>query len=189
MGCTLSNMIELIVFLAGTACFAWVSRRSLLNPLSHGFYRFFAWECILALVLVNFPMWQIDPFAPHQIASWTLLLISPLLAIHAVRLLRRIGHPSDARDEAELLSFEKTSSLVTEGAYRYIRHPMYAALLFLAWGAFLKDCSWPSIALVAGASIALLLTALRDEAECRLHFGTAYAEYMKTSKRFVPFLF
>jgi protein-S-isoprenylcysteine O-methyltransferase Ste14 len=53
----------------------------------------------------------------------------------------------------------------------------------------LKDISWPSVALVSGASIALLLTALRDEAECSQYFGTAYAEYMKTSKRFVPFVF
>ena len=177
-----------IVFILGTAFFTWVSRHSLLKPLSHGFYRFFAWECILALVLVNFPMWEVDPFAPYQVASWSLLLISPVLAIHSVRLLRSRGNPSTQRTDAELLSFERTSLLVTTGAYRYIRHPMYAALLFLAWGAFLKDTSVASVALVTGASTMLLLTALRDEAECRTYFGVAYAEYMKTSKRFIPFL-
>lgn len=182
-------MYESIVFLVGTAFFVWVSWHSLLKPLAHGFYRFFAWECILALVLINFPMWALNPFAPHQIASWSLLLVSLVLAIHAVRLLRRIGRPSDDRREAELLSFERTSTLVTTGVYRYIRHPMYAALLFLAWGAFLKDVSLPSVSLVSGASIALFLTALRDEAECRQYFGAAYTEYMKTNKRFVPFVF
>lgn len=182
-------MNESIVFLVGTGFFVWISWHSLLKPLSHGFYRFFAWECILALVLLNFPMWTLNPFAPHQIASWSLLLISLALAVHALRLLRRIGGASDERRDAELLSFERTSTLVTTGAYRYIRHPMYAALLFLAWGAFLKDISLPSIALVGGASIALFFTALRDEAECSQYFGAAYAEYMKTSKRFVPFVF
>ena len=182
-------MVSVIIFVVGTAFFAWVSRHALMKPLSHGFYRFFAWECILALVLVNFPVWEVNPFAPHQIASWTLLLISPILAIHALQLLRRLGRPSVQRSEAELLSFERTSLLVTTGAYRYIRHPMYAALLFLAWGAFLKDTSVASVALVAGASAMLVLTALRDEAECSKHFGAAYADYMKTSKRFVPFLF
>lgn len=182
-------MNESIIFLVGTAFFVWVSRRSLLKPHSHGFYRFFAWECMLALVLVNFPMWSLNPFAPHQIASWLLLMISLALAIHAVTLLREIGRPSNERRDAELLSFEKTSTLVTTGVYRYIRHPMYASLLYLAWGAFLKDISLPSIALVSGASIALYLTARRDEAECIQYFGAAYAEYMKTNKRFVPFLF
>jgi len=182
-------MNQAIIFLIGSIFFAWVSWYSLLKPLSHGFYRFFAWECILALVLLNFPMWTINPFALHQISSWLLLLASLTLVIHAVFLLRKIGRPNDERRDPELLPFEKTSTLVTTGAYRYIRHPMYAALLFLAWGAFLKDVSVPSIALMVGASIALFFTALCDEDECNQYFGTSYAEYMKTSKRFVPFLF
>lgn len=182
-------MIESILFLAGTAFFVRVSWHSLGKPLAHGFYRFFAWECMLALVLLNFPRWTYQPFSPQQLVSWALLLISLLLALHAVRLLRGMGRPSAARRDAELLSFERTSTLVTTGAYHYIRHPMYAALLFLAWGAFLKDISLPSMALVGGTSIALLLTALRDEAECHQHFGAAYAEYIKTRKRFVPFVF
>jgi protein-S-isoprenylcysteine O-methyltransferase Ste14 len=182
-------MSEPIVFAAGSVYFAWISRHALLKPHSHGFYRFFAWECILGLAILNFPMWEVDPLAPHQIVSWTLLLISPILAIHAVWLLSRQGRPNELRSEAELLSFERTSQLVTTGAYRYIRHPMYAALLFLAWGAFLKDASAASAALVSGASVMLLLTALRDEAECRQHFGTPYTDYMKTSKRFLPFMF
>jgi protein-S-isoprenylcysteine O-methyltransferase Ste14 len=123
------------------------------------------------------------------LVSWTLLLVSAVLAIHAVQLLRKMGQPSQERSEAELLSFERTSALVTAGAYRYIRHPMYAALLYLAWGAFLKDVSAISTLLVGGASVALLLTALRDEAECRQYFGDDYTRYMRVSKRFIPFVF
>ncbi|MBE0596879.1 MAG: isoprenylcysteine carboxylmethyltransferase family protein [Desulfuromonadales bacterium] len=178
-----------IVFLAATAFFAWVSRHALRNPLSHGFYRFFAWECILALVLLNFPVWTLNPFAAHQIASWSLLLISLALVINALCLLRKVGQPSADRGDAELLAFERTSTLVTTGTFRFIRHPMYASLLFLAWGAFLKDISWAGLALAAGASIALFCTALRDEAECCKYFGAPYADYMKTSKRFIPFVF
>lgn len=181
--------MTLVLFALGTALLAWISRHALRNPRAHGFYRFFAWECILALVLINYPMWERDPLAPHQLVSWALLAGSAILALHAVRLLRRLGRPSTQRQEAELYVFERTSTLVTSGAFRYIRHPMYAALLSLAWGAFLKDVSLASSALVAGASVALLLTALRDEAECLDHFGAAYAAYMKTSKRFVPFVF
>ena len=62
-------MTSLLIFLSGTAFFGWVSRNALLKPLSHGFYRFFAWECILGLVVLNFPMWHTDPFAPHQPAA------------------------------------------------------------------------------------------------------------------------
>jgi protein-S-isoprenylcysteine O-methyltransferase Ste14 len=132
---------EITIFLAGTAFFTWVSRHALRNPRSHGFYRYIAWECMLVLVLLNFPMWTVDPFSPRQLVSWGLLAASAALAVHAVQLLKRIGRPGQERPDAELFAFEKTNSLVTSGAFRYIRHPMYAALLYLAWGAFLKDVS------------------------------------------------
>lgn len=182
-------MTELLIFLAGTAFFTYVSRHALRNPRSHGFWRFIAWECMLALAILNFPMWTVDPFSPRQLVSWALLIASISLAIHAVQMLKRIGRPSEQRADAELFAFEKTSSLVTSGVFRYIRHPMYAALLYLAWGAFLKDVNAITAALTAVASVALFITALRDEAECLAHFGEAYAGYMRTSKRFVPFIF
>ena len=181
-------ILFLVLFCAGSTFFLWVSRHALLKPRSHGFYRFFAWEMMLALVLLNFPMWTVDPFSPLQIASWLLLALSIFLVVQAVKLLRAVGKPDAQRGDPALLGFEKTSTLVTSGIFRYIRHPMYAALLYLTWGAYLKDISLPSSLLAGGASIALLITALRDEAECLAHFGSAYADYMKTSKRFVPFI-
>ena len=40
--------------------------------------------------------------------------------------------------------FESTTTLVTAGAYRYIRHPLYESGLMLAWGAALKAPSAPT---------------------------------------------
>jgi protein-S-isoprenylcysteine O-methyltransferase Ste14 len=183
-------MTDTLIFLAGTAFFTYVSRHALLKPRTHGFYRYIAWELMLLLVLRNFPVWSIDPFAPHQLVSWALLLSSAVLAVHAAVLLKSIGRPSAQRRDPELLGFEKTTTLVTTGIFRYIRHPMYAALMYLAWGAYLKDATAPvGMALAGGATLALLITALRDEAECLQHFGAAYADYMLTSKRFIPFVF
>jgi len=42
---------KLIVFTLATLGIIYVSRLSLRHPRSHGFYRFFAWEAILALFL------------------------------------------------------------------------------------------------------------------------------------------
>ncbi len=184
----MADMNASIAFLVGTLFFVWISRRSLLNVQSHGFYRFVAWECMLALVLVNLPTWGVDPYGPLQLTSWALQLLSLALVAHAVHLLQKFGRPSESRAGAELFLFERTSMLVTKGVYRYIRHPMYAALLLFAWGVFLKGISVPSMVLVGGASIALFVAALRDEAECRQHFGSMYTDYMKTSKRFIPFV-
>lgn len=182
-------MVGLTVFAAVSCLLLYVSRKSLLLPRSHGFWRFFAWESILGLLLLNIPRWFLDPFSPPQILSWLLLLSSIYLAVEGVRLLKRIGKPRSRSGGDELLAFEKTSTLVTSGVYGHIRHPLYASLLTLAWGAFLKGPTALAALLAASASLFLYLTARRDEEECLQHFGDAYRAYMLTTKRFVPFLF
>jgi protein-S-isoprenylcysteine O-methyltransferase Ste14 len=182
-------MSPLLIFAIVSAFFIYVSRKTLSRLNSHGFYRFFAWECILVLVLLNFPHWVEDPFSFHQIISWLLLIISIFLVVHGVRLLQIIGKPDENRSDTELLEFEKTTHLVTVGAYKYIRHPLYSSLLFLTWGAFLKAPSWLGLLLAVIASIFLFLTAKSDESECLRHFGSAYQTYMMRTKKFIPFLF
>lgn len=181
-------MIRLLLFLLCSVSLAVVSRKTLFLPATHGFYRFFAWECILALVLLNAPHWLGNPFAADQILASLLLLLSLGLVIHGVHLLKVVGKPNSARPDAELLPFEKTTCLVTVGAYRYIRHPMYASLLLLAWGAFCKHPSLPALALALGASNFLLRSAAQDEAECLRFFGDEYQHYLARTKRFIPFL-
>lgn len=178
-----------LAFAVVSAFLIYVSRKSLLHPRSHGFYRFFAWECILVLVLLNAPHWNENMFSFHQIVSWLFLLASIFLVVHGVHLLKVVGKPDPNRPDAELLGFEKTSRLVTVGAYKYIRHPIYSSLLFLAWGAFLKDFSLPGLVLVLIASFFMILTAKKDESECLQHFGNEYRTYMQGTKRFIPFLF
>jgi protein-S-isoprenylcysteine O-methyltransferase Ste14 len=181
--------IQIALFVAVSAALLYVSRGALRRRGSHGFYRFFAWECMLALILLNLPVWHVDPLAPHQLASWLLLALSAWLPVHAWRRLQAAVRPGAARDDdAALLGFEKTDSLVTDGAFRYIRHPMYTALMLLAWGACLKDIGGPGLALALAATVLLVLTALSDERECIAHFGDAYRAYMRGTRRFVPFL-
>lgn len=182
--------LQVLLFVLGSAALLYVSRGPLRHKGSHGFYRFFAWECILALVVLNLPVWDRNPLAPHQLVSWVLLIVSAWLPIHAVRLLKQLGRPTAARnDDAALYGFEKTSTLVTNGAFRYIRHPMYAALICLAWGAFLKQFNGLNLLLVLAATALLFLTALRDEEECIAHFGDDYRTYMERTRRFIPFVF
>ncbi len=183
-------MLKLIVFLIGSVSLIYISRASLRVPRSHGFYRFFAWECILALFLLNVDGWFQTPFAWYQLVSWFLLFLCLVHLILGVRTLRSRGKPvAQRKAEPQLLAFEKTSSLVTTGIYHYIRHPLYSSLLLLTWGIFFKTLTWPGLFLAVVASLFLLATAKADEAECLRFFGASYQVYMKQSKRFVPFLF
>ncbi len=185
---TMATDIRLVVFLLATAFLAFVSRGSLKNPRSHGFYRFFAWEAIVALILVNVPVWFAEPLSPAQILSWIVLALSLFLLGPGVYQLFVRGRPGAHREDDTLLEFEKTSALVTSGLYRYIRHPLYGSLLFLAWGAFLKDITWYSTCLVVLSTIWLVATAKADEKECIEFFGPSYNEYMGRTKMFIPWI-
>jgi protein-S-isoprenylcysteine O-methyltransferase Ste14 len=144
---------------------------------------------ITALILLNARHWFRDPLAPRQIVSWLLLTACIWPVIEGFRLLRKVGRPSRETVSGEKLAFENTTELVTVGLYRFIRHPMYPSLLGLGWGACLKDPSATAVGLALAASAALLATALAEERENLAHFGPAYGQYMKTSRRFIPFVF
>jgi protein-S-isoprenylcysteine O-methyltransferase Ste14 len=185
----LAPAIKFSIFLLASFFIAFLSRKSLKAPKSHGFYRFFAWETILALFLLNLHVWFGQPFSWHQLISWLLLIASAFLVIHAVLLLKQIGKSEAQSIDDVRFDFEKTTTLITVGAYRYIRHPMYSSLLLLAWGIFFKQITWFSSILVVIATIFLILTAKAEERENIGFFGIAYQEYMAHTKMFVPFLF
>jgi protein-S-isoprenylcysteine O-methyltransferase Ste14 len=183
-------MMQLVALAAGSLVLLYVSRASLRAPGAHGFYRFFAWEAMLGLFLLNADRWFVDPLSWNQLCSWFLLFASLAPLAFGVRTLVAKGKPADRRGaDASLLAFEKTTVLVTTGIYRYIRHPLYSSLLLLTWGIFFKAPDWPGLALAVTVSLLLLATARADEAECIRFFGPAYQAYMKTTRRFVPFLF
>lgn len=183
-------MIRLLAFILISSFFIYISRKMLTRPNSHGFYRFFAWEFILAIILLNIPYWIKSPFSSiYEVISILLCLTSIFLVVHGVRLLKIIGKPDQSRSDSELLPFEKTSKLVTVGAYKYIRHPLYSSLLFLAWGAFFKNPSLLVLPLACAASLFLALTAKQDESECLQYFGDEYQTYMQKTKKFIPFIF
>jgi protein-S-isoprenylcysteine O-methyltransferase Ste14 len=158
--------------------FSWSALRS---REAHGFYRFFAWEAILGLILANLRWWFANPFSPLQLLSWALLIGSIFLAVHGFRLLRLVGRPQG--------NFEDTTRLVTVGAYRYIRHPLYASLLCLAGGAWLKHVTPLTVVLFALAAIFLYATAKVEERENLARFGPEYAEYMRKTCMFIPHVF
>ena len=181
-------MIRMSVFCAASAFLAFISRKSLVRPRSHGFPRFFAWESLAALFLLVVPRWIDAWTSPRQLASWVLITLSAYFALRGAYLLRTLGKPDAAQDGVELYAFEKTSCLVAAGLYRHVRHPLYASLLFLTWGFYLKHPANPELLLALSASLFLILAAKIDEIECLARFGDAYRAYMKTTRRFIPFL-
>ncbi|MGP8173069.1 MAG: methyltransferase family protein [Terracidiphilus sp.] len=188
-------MLRVALFFAASAAILPVSWRSLRDWRTHGFYRFFAFELLLALILLNAPLWWRDPFSWRQLASYLFGIISIGLAIEGFRLLRVIGRPrptteAGANDPIANHPIENTTTLVTVGAYRWIRHPLYASLLALACCAWLKDpLGADSMALTVGSGGFLVATAIAEERENLTRFGAVYGDYMKRTRRLIPYLF
>ena len=183
------TIFQILAFILTSILITALSWRSLANPRCHGFYRFFAFEAILVILVLNVPFWINKPFSPAQIVSWFLLIFSIVFVVQGVYWLRKIGGSAQRTDSPETFAFENTANLVSEGIYKYIRHPLYSSLLLLAWGAYLKHITIAGAIAVIVATVALFITAKMDERECLDIFGPAYAVYMKKSKMFIPFLF
>lgn len=148
---------------------------------AHRGYRLLAFECILALIFLQEEIWFVDPLRPIQILSWILLSSSLLLAIHGFRLLSTQGAPDQ--------DLENTTQLVTDGAYRFIRHPLYASLLLFGIGAVLKQLSSLSLTIWIVLNLAVYATGRVEERTNLERFGEPYRAYMRRTKMFIPFLF
>ena len=146
-----------------------------------GLVRFLAFESLALLIGWNARRWFSEPLSVSHLVSWSLLAGSTVLALHGSHLLRAVGR-------AQIRIIEDTRFLVQVGAYRYIRHPLYASLLVFGWGVFFKGSDLPSAVLAAAASVFLFLTARHEERFNIDRFGAAYSEYMRRTRMFVPFV-
>jgi protein-S-isoprenylcysteine O-methyltransferase Ste14 len=173
-----NSIVVLIVFTIVNCFFAWIFSIKAKRP--HGIPRFFAFECILLLVILNGSFWFDQPFAWNQLISWILLILSLVFAILGFFLLRVIGKPYG--------DIENTSKLVTVGLYRFVRHPLYASLLFLGTGILMKNISIITAFLAIINTIALVVTAKREEREMIDKFGDEYRTYIQKTRMFIPFV-
>ena len=175
------SLTIIIILIIGTLVFIYLTWfASIKARRYHVFYRFFSFESIFIIVLMNYQEWFKDPFSIIQIISWILLICSAILPVWGFYLLYKKGKPKD--------QIENTSLLVTAGLYKYIRHPLYLSLLLGGFGALLKDPGIVQIILAIINTIALIFTATVEEKEMLKKFGDEYADYIKNTKMFFPYI-
>ena len=103
-------------------------------------------------------------------------------------MLHREGKIDDHRADPTLFPIEKTTVLVTAGAYRFVRHPLYCSFLLLTWGSFSFIPSWQAGLLAMVVTLNIIMAARVEEKENLLYFSAAYIDYMKRTKMFIPFV-
>jgi len=172
------NLTALITGTIIIIVFSWFF--SIRHKRYHGIPRFFAFESIYLLILLNLKVWFHDPLSLHQIISWILLILSAYAGIAGYLLLKGKGKSSG--------NFENTTVLVKAGIYGIIRHPLYLSLFLLGTGVMMKNPSIPALALGAVNLVAVYFTSLTEEKEMVERFGPEYIQYIKETKMFIPFL-
>jgi protein-S-isoprenylcysteine O-methyltransferase Ste14 len=129
--------------------------------------------CIFGLYLNNYAIFGTGPI------TITIQVIAALLMVWArltfgIRSFHGIANPT-------------AGGLVRTGPYRYIRHPIYAAILYFFWAGI---AAHPSLVTVAVGLLATALTAVRIVAEEKLlvTMYPEYSAYTRGTKRVVPFV-
>jgi protein-S-isoprenylcysteine O-methyltransferase Ste14 len=85
----------------------------------------------------------------------------------------------DAREEA---------SLTQKGPYKLIRHPMYTAVLELLLALLVNDFSWIRFVVLC-LVLTVLLYKISIEEKILSSKYPDYPEYIKTTKKLIPFIF
>jgi protein-S-isoprenylcysteine O-methyltransferase Ste14 len=137
------------------------------------------------LVAAQFALiaWLIWPLTPQRWSLPALALIACAAGLGLWTLVHNRPGNFNIRPEPKA-----SGHLVTSGPYRYMRNPMYSALLLfaaaevLAYGDLWKIACWLALALV------LLAKATLEERGLRERYA-GYTEYAKRVRRFIPGVF
>ncbi len=180
--------VRFALFVTATVLNTMYSWRSLHNSRVHGFYRFFVFEGIIFLLVINGLMGA--TLSPRWLKNFSQFLnaLAVLSVVAGYYQLRRSGSHAERIGFSENRHFENTARLIASGIYRYVRHPMYGSLLLYAWGIYL---GYPTVAgtpVVILATLAVYVAAKVEEQENIAYFGNEYQEYMKTTKMFIPYI-
>jgi protein-S-isoprenylcysteine O-methyltransferase Ste14 len=126
---------------------------------------------------------------PETPASWTtgLGIAGAVVAAMAIALLA--GTWGTHRIKLSLWHQDNDAprSIVTVGPYRLVRHPFYTGFFLAMISAVLVLPHWSTVVALAYATVALNVTAAREERRLSAsEFGREYEEYMQRTGRFLP---
>ncbi len=83
---------------------------------------------------------------------------------------------------------KKEVKLVTTGIYKYVRHPLYSTVLIIALsGSIIFSCTYCWV--FVGLTLVGILFRIRKEEKFLIMQFEEYSEYIKRTKRIIPFIY
>jgi protein-S-isoprenylcysteine O-methyltransferase Ste14 len=88
------------------------------------------------------------------------------------------------------VAVRSTQSVVQSGPYRFVRHPSYTAILIMLLGVGMVLANWASlVVMLAGGLLGLLYRVRVEERALVEALGQPYIDYMRHTRRFIPFIY
>ena len=132
-------------------------------------------QMILLLLLLATTPWRKMPLLSYLLLGLSFALIA--WAIGTMRKSKlRVSPMPDAK-----------ATLVTDGPYKFIRHPMYTSILLGSAGLLVHHFTWMRLGVAVTLAIVLIFKLGWEEEMLRAKFPD-YGDYMKRSKRILPFV-
>jgi protein-S-isoprenylcysteine O-methyltransferase Ste14 len=135
----------------------------------------------LIAYLIN-PAWMAWAAVPLPLwLRWTGVGLALIAGLLVVWMFRTLG-----RNLTDTVVTRKQHTLVTNGPYRWVRHPLYTSAAMLTLANFLAAANW--FFFIAGGLVFLLLAirTRKEEENLVARFGDDYRNYMQRTGRFVP---
>jgi protein-S-isoprenylcysteine O-methyltransferase Ste14 len=137
----------------------------------------------IPMLLYIFSPWL--DFAHLPIPVWSRWLGSIILLFGNVCFFW--SHQILGKNWSGILEIRQGHILVTAGPYRFVRHPMYTAILLVGIGVSLLSANWLVTASYLGIFGGIILIRVPSEEKMMLErFGDAYREYMQRTGCLIP---
>ena len=126
-------------------------------------------------------------FANYDLPVW-MQIIGLLLIVPMLWLFYR-SHKDLGQNWSATLEIREGHNIVDSGVYKYIRHPMYSAILLLVIiQALLLNNYIAGLSGLISFGLLYFFRVKKEEKMMLLEFGTDYEKYMKRTKRIIPFI-
>ncbi len=158
-------------------------RESRLQSAGHGV------PLALAVVLFVLPGQALGvlatPFIARSLTGYGIGMALVALGLgYAVQARRHLG-----ANWSSAVTLKEGHSLISNGPYRHLRHPIYTGILLACAGSALTLAEWRGLLAVLLIAMALIFKLRREERWMLERFGNDYAEYRKTSWALLPGLY
>ena len=145
----------------------------------------FVGSLLLPMIYIFTPLLR---FADYRLPAWMPWLGLAVMILGLWLFWR--SHADLGNNWSITLEIRKDHELITNGVYRFIRHPMYASIFLFSLAQGLMLSNWlAGWAAVIKFSVMYFTRIPKEERMMLEHFGERYREYMTETGRLWPRLF